>query len=419
MDEEYGRPTREAKRRTPGGRGRGAKEGEHATRKPDRAIDRNGALNPEGFRSALLTHFDRHRRPLPWRTDRTPYRVLVSEFMLQQTRVETVVPYYERWLRRFPGWDSLAAATLDDVLLEWKGLGYYSRARNLHRTARAVRERHGGELPADPAALRSLPGIGEYTAGAVASIAFGHPVPAIDGNVRRVLARLLDLAAPTPAQLRRTASRLLDPKRPGDHNEAMMELGATICTPRSPRCDECPVAAWCAAHAAGTVSLRPAPPRRRPVPQADYATAVVLDTAGRTLLVKRPDGGLLAGMWEFPSTELRTPPATPGDPPTPTALHHLATLGVHGHPTTTLPPVRHAFTHLRATYHPIVILSGDTADPPHDPGDAAPSTNARTHPPTAWVHPTDLDDHALPVAQQRIGRLLRRWIAGTRPRASG
>ena len=398
MDEEYGRPTREAKRRE---------------------------LDPEGFRSALLNHFDRHRRPLPWRTDRTPYRVLVSEFMLQQTRVETVVPYYERWLRRFPGWASLAAATLDDVLLEWKGLGYYSRARNLHRTARAVRERHGGELPADPAALRSLPGIGEYTAGAVASIAFGHPVPAIDGNVRRVLARLLDLAAPTPAQLRRTASRLLDPKRPGDHNEAMMELGATICTPRSPRCDECPVAAWCAAHAAGTVSLRPAPPRRRPVPQADYATAVVLDTAGRTLLVKRPDGGLLAGMWEFPSTELpdarATPgdPATPGTPPTPTALHHLATLGVHGHPTTTLPPVRHAFTHLRATYHPIVILSGDTADPPHDPGDAAPSTNARTHAPTTWVHPTDLDDHALPVAQQRIGRLLRRWIAGTRPRASG
>ena len=388
-------------------------------------------MNPEGFRSALLNHFDRHRRPLPWRTDRTPYRVLVSEFMLQQTRVETVVPYYERWLRRFPGWDSLAAATLDDVLLEWKGLGYYSRARNLHRTARAVRERHGGELPADPAALRSLPGIGEYTAGAVASIAFGHPVPAVDGNVRRVLARLLDLAAPTPAQLRRTATRLLDPKRPGDHNEAMMELGATICTPRSPRCDECPVAAWCAAHAAGTVSLRPAPPRRRPVPQAAYATAVVLDAAGRTLLVKRPDGGLLAGMWEFPSTELRTPPATPGDPPTPTALHHLATLGVQGHPATTLPPVRHAFTHLRATYHPIVILSGDAADPPHDPGDArgadtrvhpgdaAPSTHAHTPPPTTWVHPTDLDDHALPVAQQRIGRLLRRWIAGTRPRASG
>ncbi|MYE16725.1 MAG: A/G-specific adenine glycosylase, partial [Gemmatimonadetes bacterium] len=174
MDEEYGSATRPAKRRP---------------------------IDAAVFRSALLAHFDRHRRPLPWRADRNPYRVTVSEFMLQQTRVETVGPYYARWLQRFPDWDALAAAPLDDVLLEWEGLGYYSRARNLHRTARAVRERYGGELPADPAALRTLPGVGEYTAGAVASIAFGRPVPAVDGNVRRVLARLLDLARPTPSQL--------------------------------------------------------------------------------------------------------------------------------------------------------------------------------------------------------------------------
>jgi len=151
------------------------------------------------FRRALLRHFDSHRRALPWRSERTPYRVMVSEFMLQQTRAETVVPYYGRWLARFPGWAELADAPLDDVLRAWKGLGYYARARNLHRTAEVVRERYGGRLPRDPDALAELPGVGEYTAGAVASIAFGSVVPAVDGNVRRVLCRLFDLEAPTAA----------------------------------------------------------------------------------------------------------------------------------------------------------------------------------------------------------------------------
>ena len=188
--------------------------------------------DPEAFRRALLDHFDHRRRPLPWRMGRTPYRVMVSEFMLQQTRAETVIPYYDRWLRRFPGWDALADASADDVMLAWKGLGYYRRAQNLHRTATIVRERYDGRLPEDPAELRTLPGVGEYTAGAVASIAFGHPVPAVDGNVKRVLSRLMDVGDPTAALLRDEATRLLDPERSGDFNEAMMELGATVCTPR-------------------------------------------------------------------------------------------------------------------------------------------------------------------------------------------
>ena len=256
------------------------------------------------FRRALLDHFDRSRRALPWRENRTPYRVMVSEFMLQQTRVKTVVPYYQRWMRRFPDWHALAAAPLDDVILEWKGLGYYSRARNLHRSARLVRDRHGGHLPADPAALRTLPGVGDYTAGAIASIAFGHVVPAVDGNVKRVLARLLDVAALAPSRLREEAARLVDPERPGDFNEAMMELGATVCMPRAPRCGECPVARWCRARAAGTVAERPAPRPRKRVPRVEYATAVVVDAAGRTLLARRPPNGLLAGMWEFPAVEM-------------------------------------------------------------------------------------------------------------------
>ena len=333
--------------------------------------------------------------------------------MLQQTRTETVEPYYARWLRRFPDWRALAEASLDDVLLEWEGLGYYSRARNLHRTARAVRERYGGEAPADPAALRTLPGVGEYTAGAVASIAFGKPAPAVDGNVRRVLARLLDLARPTRAQLRREAARLLDRARAGDHNEAMMELGATICTLRTPRCDECPVASWCAALEAGTVAERPAPrPRRRPVPRVDYATVVVIDPAGRVLLARRPERGLLAGMWEFPSVEVRED-STPSRVAA-SALDCLAVLGLSGRPAELLAPVRHVFTHLRATYRPIVVRCDPGGSPIPEPEAAArpgdtPEQRA-AEPKTAWARPAALTDYALPVAQRKIARQAEAWM---------
>ena len=420
MDEEYESAARDAKGHPAAGGRSGPKDAERITREDDRAIDRRGAIDPAVFRSALLRRFDRHRRPLPWRTDRNPYRVMVSEFMLQQTRAETVIPYYERWLRKFQGWRALAEAPLDDVILAWKGLGYYSRARNLHRTARAVRERYGGELPRDPTELRTLPGVGEYTAGAVASIAFGKAVPAVDGNVRRVLARLLDLPRPTAPRLRREAARLLDPGRPGDHNEAMMELGATVCTPRAPRCDECPVAAWCAALKAGTVAERPARNPRRPVARADYATVVALDPDGRALLVKRPPDGLLAGMWEFPSAELRSAPASPGDDPGPVAaaLRHLAALGMHGRAATRLPSVRHAFTHLRATYHPVVVLCDTAKGVPCHGSDGTPRPGGAFVPrPIAWARPARLDDYALPVAQQKIGRLVEAWTARRAPRS--
>lgn len=313
--------------------------------------------------------------------------------MLQQTRVETVIPYYQRWLARFPDWRSLAGASDDEVLLAWKGLGYYGRARNLHRTAQVVCERFGGRLPQDPHDLRSLPGVGEYTAGAVASIAFGTAAPAVDGNVRRVLSRLLDVGDPTPAQLRDEATRLIDPDRPGDFNEALMELGATICTPRSPRCDVCPVGDECGALAAGTVAKRPLPRVRKRVPRVEYTVAVVVAEAPggpRTLLVKRPPTGLLAGMWEFP------------------ALAALPDLGLTGTPGPPLDPVTHAFTHLRATYHPVIVRVA--------PGAAAPTQPPPDH---AWTHPDRLDEWALPVAQQKIAARLRDWLRGNRPPASG
>ncbi len=197
------------------------------------------------LRRALLAFYDARRRDLPWRRDPDPYRVWVSEVMLQQTRVDAVVPYYERWLRRFPTLHALATAEPDEVLRAWEGLGYYARARNLHRAARVVRERHAGDVPSEPAALRELPGVGDYTAGAIASIAFGRREPAVDGNVRRVLARLLDVADPPPARLRAVAAALVPAERPGDFNQALMELGALVCTARVPRCADCPVRGVC------------------------------------------------------------------------------------------------------------------------------------------------------------------------------
>ena len=372
------------------------------------------------FRRALLDHFDRSRRALPWRSERTPYRVVVSEFMLQQTRVETVIPYYERWLRRFPGWETLADAGEDEVLREWKGLGYYRRARNLHRAARVVRDRFGGELPEEPAALKRLPGVGEYTAGAVASIAFGRAVPAVDGNVRRVLCRILDVAAPTAGRLREEAARLVDPERPGDFNEALMELGATVCTPRAPGCGGCPVRGWCGARAVGTVDERPARRPRREVARVGYGVVVVVRgdrPSAVTLLRKRPESGLLAGMWEFPSIELSGDERPGGVRIAAAAARLLKDLGVPARPTTPLPLVRHAFTHLHATYHPIICLPHPTPLPiPPLAGD----NGADLPPPTpTWVPLAHLDDYPLPVAQQKIAAQLRAWLRDNPRRASG
>ena len=219
--------------------------------------------------------------------------------MLQQTRVETAIPYYQRWLRRFPDLRALADAPQDDVLKQWEGLGYYSRARNLHRAAQLVREHYGDAIPTTYDALRTLPGIGDYTAGAVASIAFGQAVPAVDGNVRRVMARVFNLADPTPTQLQQKAAMLLDHERPGDFNQALMELGATICTPRAPRCPSCPVQALCCAYQRGTVELRPARKTRKPLPQ-EIVLTLIAERRGRVLVVQRPPRGLLGGLWEFP-----------------------------------------------------------------------------------------------------------------------
>ncbi|HEY1908255.1 MAG TPA: A/G-specific adenine glycosylase, partial [Myxococcaceae bacterium] len=210
------------------------------------------------LRAALLRWYDAQARDLPWRRTRDPYRIWVSEVMLQQTQVSVVLPYWTAFLARFPDLDSLARASLDDVLAAWRGLGYYARARNLHRAAVAVVERHAGGLPDDVDALRALPGFGRYTVGAVASIAFGKEVPLVDGNVARVLARLAGLEGPTgdagrEKQLWALAEALVQGERPGDWNQALMELGATVCRQEQPTCLLCPVRAHCGALASGRV----------------------------------------------------------------------------------------------------------------------------------------------------------------------
>jgi len=270
--------------------------------------------DPAGARRALLRWYDAHRRDLPWRRTRDPYAIWISEAMLQQTRVETVIPYYARFLERFPDVAALASADRDEVLGVWAGLGYYSRARNLQAAAARMVEEHGGRVPADPEALRGLPGIGRYTAGAVASIAFDRPEPVLDGNVKRVLARLLGVRddprrAPVEAGLWATAARLAQGPRPGDLNQALMELGARVCTPRAPRCPDCPLARRCRARRAGDPEAIPPPTRRRAVPAVEAACALVL-RRGRALAVRRPAEGLWAGLWELPGGEIEA-----GEPP--------------------------------------------------------------------------------------------------------
>ena len=262
----------------------------------------------DALRGALLAWYRAERRDLPWRRTRDPYAIWVSETMLQQTRVEAVIPYYERFLARFPDVAALATADLDDVLGLWAGLGYYSRARNLKRAAEQVASEHAGRLPEQTDALQRLPGVGRYTAGAIASIAFDRPAPIVDGNVARVLARICGLREPiesasVKARLWTEAERLAQGDAPGDLNQALMELGARVCVPGAPRCDVCPVSRWCQARAAGDAADLP---RRLPkrAPKLVHAVAALVLRGGKALAVQRPEHGLLGGMWELPGGEV-------------------------------------------------------------------------------------------------------------------
>lgn len=293
---------------------------------------------------ALLAWYDRHRRRLPWRAepDETPdpYRVWLSEIMLQQTTVRAVAPLYARFIAAFPTLDALAAAPREDVLRAWAGLGYYARARNLHACAVMVAERHGGRFPADHAALLALPGVGAYTAAAVAAIAFDLPHVPVDGNVERVTARLFRVATPLPAAkpaLRALAAELAPTARHGDFAQALMDLGATICAPRAPACGLCPWSEPCAGRAAGDAASYPRKAAKRRVETRRGATFVAIRADGAVLARTRPSQGLLGGMLETPTTPWRVDHEPAGAMThAPLALDWRA-IGV----------VEHVFTHFR------------------------------------------------------------------------
>jgi A/G-specific adenine glycosylase len=252
----------------------------------------------------LIIWYRRHHRSLPWRKTSDPYRIWVSEVMLQQTQVRTVVPYYDKFIKEFPSVFTLATADLQQVLKAWEGMGYYARARNLHRAAKQVIEKHGGKIPRDIDAFRGLPGVGEYIASAVQSIAFQKPCAVVDGNVKRVLARLFEIKAPVnkPSSYRifkDTAKTLLNKDRPGLFNQAVMEIGALVCKPKNPECSKCPLQSVCRAFQTQQVNTYPLRIQKKPVPTYHIAAGVVFKN-GDVLITQRKPEGLLGGLWEFP-----------------------------------------------------------------------------------------------------------------------
>lgn len=333
----------------------------------------------------LLDWFDSRDRNVPWRGERDPYRIWVAEVMAQQTRVQTVAPYYARFIARFPTAGALATADLDEVLKLWEGLGYYARARHLHAAARQLVERHEGQVPASVEELRALSGVGPYTAGAVASMAFGIAEPAVDGNARRVLSRLFDLETPTPRRLDATARELLGatPRRPAAVNQAIMDLGGTVCTPRSPSCLDCPLVRECAAFTAGTIPDRPPKKARGPTPRR-RATSAIVERGTRVLLIRRPDRGLLGGLWDLPGTAPLAEARSTGD----RQEHHLVetlrdSFGIEFLPERISSTVQHTFSHFRLE---LTIRRGSwiSGEPRWEPG-------------WVWASSRELESLALPT----------------------
>jgi A/G-specific adenine glycosylase len=355
------------------------------------ASDAASAESAEAAGRALLAWYDRAHRHLPWRASpgctADAYRVWLSEIMLQQTTVKAVIPYYVDFLRRWPSVEALAAASLDDVLAAWAGLGYYSRARNLHACARAVVERHGGRFPGAEHALRELPGVGPYTAAAIAAIAFGASATPVDGNVERVVARLYAVTEPMPAvkpKLCRLAHGLTPAERAGDHAQAMMDLGATVCTPKRPSCSLCPVAAFCAARARGIAAQLPLRSARPERPLRLAHVFVALREDGHVLLRRRPESGLLGGMLEVPSTPWAEalPPLAEALQAAPVRASWRALAGI----------VTHTFTHFRfeASVHRATVPARSRL------------TSAADAPRCQWVARHDLDRAALPSVMRKI-----------------
>ncbi len=310
----------------------------------------------KSFQARMLAWFRAHQRDLPWRRSRDPYRIWIAEVMLQQTRIAAAMPYYQRFLARFPTVQSLARAPESEVLKLWSGLGYYSRARNLHRSAKIIVAQHEGQFPRTLDAALELPGIGSYTAAAVLSIAYDVPLSVLDGNVARVLARIKairgDLRAPKNWRALTVAAQdLLATQAPGDWNQSLMELGEVVCTPQSPHCAECPVSRHCRAYAQGLTDVIPAPRRKRTPVHMKIAAVILRDPRGRTLLIQdlgAHDSVLFSRMWQFPAVEIKRHAKTELE------AHLRATLELTKISLEALPAARHGVTFRNITLLPFL-----------------------------------------------------------------
>ena len=361
------------------------------------------------LRQQLLNWFAEEKRDLPWRKTDEPYAIWVSEVMLQQTQTRKVLEYYDRFLQKFPSIRALARAELDDVLKAWEGLGYYARARNLHRAAKEIVASHGAKIPADYDTLCQINGIGPYTAAAVSSIAFGQPKAVVDGNVIRVLSRLLLIdknpkEKSTKASISESAQRLLDTTASGDFNEAMMELGATICTPRKPKCLLCPISDFCQAYQKlEDPSRLPVKPPKRNVPHFNLAAALIWDE-GFVFINRRQENGLLGGMWEFPGVKLEN-----GQSPQEAIKQEmLEDINLEVEVGDFFMEVKHAYSHFKITLHVYHCLFKD----------GEPRLTTATD--WRWVKPNELKYYAFATANKKvINKLEAEYVPALRASRSG
>ena len=353
------------------------------------------AFQPEEMVNTLLDWYSANKADLPWR-GASAYGVWLSEIMLQQTQIDTVIPYYRRFLENYPTIHDLAGSDLDRVLKLWEGLGYYSRARNLHKTAQIVSSELNGEFPSDVPSLLELSGIGRYTAGAIASIAFGTQAPVLDGNVIRVFSRWLDLSedvtqTSTKNYLWDVAEALVPAENTGDYNQALMELGQKICTPRNPLCEECPVQSICLAYANGTQAERPVKKKKPKTPHYDVSAGIIRNQEGKILIAQRPMDGLLGGLWEFPGGKQEEGETMPE-----CLKRELAEeLAIEVEVGALFVKVKHAFTHFKITLHAYdCTYIGST-----DGSDAPQALEAQDW---AWVTQDELDKYSFGKADRRV-----------------
>lgn len=341
------------------------------------------------LRQALLNWYAKAGRDLPWRHTRDPYAIWISEIMLQQTQVQTVIPYYQRWLAVFPDISTLAQANQQHVLKLWQGLGYYARARNLHTAAQKILWEHNGQFPQDIETVIGLPGIGRTTAGGILSAAFNQPQAILDGNVKRVLARLSALKQPPPTALKllwQLSGHLLDPLSPRDFNQALMDLGATVCLPKNPQCPACPWLNYCQAHQQNLVNDLPMTTSSKPIPHKIIGVAVIWNDQGQVLIDRRPAAGLLGGLWEFPGGKVKPNETIPAC----IVREIQEEIGIEIAVGDELMRVDHAYSHFKVTLvvHHCQYLSGE------------PQPLACEE--VRWVTVAELNDYPFPKANEKI-----------------